>query len=84
MLAQTLDRIERNELEIQSRMTLKIILAIQEFIFWTTQRVRMFSLNLLVREYFLVLCSPSPHHHHHNFSNNPTLAFGDHPFLFRY
>ena len=48
-------------------------MAIQEFIFWTTQSVRMFSLNLLVREYFLVLCSLSlHHHHHHNFSNNAT------------
>ena len=46
-----------------------------QYIFRTTQSVRMFTLNLLVHEYFLVLCPPSPHHHHHrNFSNNPTLA----------
>ena len=50
--------------------TLQIILAIGKNIFFWT------SLNLLVREYFLVLFD--------NFPNNTSLAFGDHSCLFTY
>ena len=59
--------------------TLEIILAIGKNIFFSellSMACQIFSLNLLVREYFLVLFDTFP--------NNTSLAFGDHSCLFRY
>ena len=48
----------------------------QEYFFLDYSACQIFSLNLLVRENFLVLLD--------NFPNNTSLAFGDHSFSFRY